>query len=215
LGGLKGAVALDVAAGTGLLSRFLARLDAHVVAVEPDGRMAELISRDDEGISVVLGAAESIPLAASTVDLVGVSSAWHWFDSDSAASEIARVLRPRGQLIVLWNGVNYGSAEWLKEVRRLRTEVVETRSPGRPRYSVDLPKGSPLAITDSRIINWTWPRSPSQFVSLLGTYSGPLTSDPTALSEFASRAEEVADAVSDHGLLQIPMACVVVRAEKH
>jgi len=32
-----------------------------------------------------------------------VGQAWHWFDADAAAAEVARVLRPGGTLGVVWN----------------------------------------------------------------------------------------------------------------
>ena len=92
-----GARVLDLGAGTGRLTRALAaRYDA-VVAVEPDERMRALI-----GVGTVLaGAAEAIPLAERSVDVVFVGEAIHWFDAPLALAEIARVLRPRGGLAVI------------------------------------------------------------------------------------------------------------------
>ena len=49
------------------------------------------------------GTAEAIPLDDRSVDAVFVGQAFHWFDTGSALLEIARVLRPRGGLVLIWN----------------------------------------------------------------------------------------------------------------
>ena len=125
LGPVDGATAVDVAAGTGLVTRFLAGLGARVTAVEPDIRMAAVLASRSRGVSVVAGSAEALPVESASVDLVTVSSAWHWFDHDRAAAEFSRVLRPGGRLVVLWNSMDYGQVGWM---RALRQEVTGGRS---------------------------------------------------------------------------------------
>jgi SAM-dependent methyltransferase len=49
------------------------------------------------------GSAEEIPLESASVDAVFVAQAFHWFDKERGLDEIARVLRPRGALVVMWN----------------------------------------------------------------------------------------------------------------
>ena len=87
---------LDLGAGTGRVTRELARRFEHVVAVEPDERMRALHGE------ALAGSAEAIPLEDASVDAVFVGEAFHWFDPDAAIPEIARVLRPRGGLAILW-----------------------------------------------------------------------------------------------------------------
>jgi SAM-dependent methyltransferase len=87
---------LDLGAGTGRVTRELARRFEHVVAVEPDERMRALNSE------ALAGSAEAIPLEDASVDAVFVGEAFHWFDPDTAIPEIARVLRPHGGLAILW-----------------------------------------------------------------------------------------------------------------
>jgi SAM-dependent methyltransferase len=87
---------LDLGAGTGRVTRELARRFEHVVAVEPDERMRALHG------DAIAGSAEAIPLEDASVDAVFVGEAFHWFDAEAAIPEIARVLRPRGGLAILW-----------------------------------------------------------------------------------------------------------------
>ena len=99
----RGATAvLDLAAGTGAVTRLLAGRAEQVFAVEPDDRMrAVLAARCPEAVALA-GRGEDIPLPDASVDAVVISSAWHWLDPDLAGPEIARVLRAGGALGVIW-----------------------------------------------------------------------------------------------------------------
>ncbi len=96
----SGGEVIDLAAGTGKLSRALEGAGAKVTAVEPLPRMRALI---EPPIRAVEGTAERIPLPAGSADAVTVAQAFHWFDGELALAEIHRVLRPGGQLALLWN----------------------------------------------------------------------------------------------------------------
>jgi SAM-dependent methyltransferase len=91
---------VDLAAGTGKLSRALAATGAEVTAVEPLERMRALI---EPPIRSLDGTAEQMPLPDASADAVTVAQAFHWFDGEAALAEIHRVLRPGGQLALIWN----------------------------------------------------------------------------------------------------------------
>jgi SAM-dependent methyltransferase len=95
-----GRTVLDLAAGTGALTRPLLETGADVVAVEPVPEMRAALPAAARSLD---GTAEAIPLDASSVDAVTVAPAFHWFDGDAALAEIHRVLRPDGLLAVVWN----------------------------------------------------------------------------------------------------------------
>jgi ubiquinone/menaquinone biosynthesis C-methylase UbiE len=88
---------LDLGAGTGRLTRELVQRVASVVAVEPDDAMRSLI---DAG-TVARGSAEAIPLEDRSVDAAFVGEAFHWFDTEPALAELARVLVPGGGLAIV------------------------------------------------------------------------------------------------------------------
>ncbi|HST17144.1 MAG TPA: class I SAM-dependent methyltransferase [Gaiellaceae bacterium] len=106
LGGLPvsaEATVLDVGAGTGKLTRVLARRYATVIAVEPLDGMRSVLERVLLGVDSRAGSAEELPVADGTVDAAFAGQAFHWFDHERAVPELARVLRPGGVLALVWN----------------------------------------------------------------------------------------------------------------
>jgi SAM-dependent methyltransferase len=100
------AVVLDLAAGTGKLTRQLVARFARVIAVEPLDGMRVVLERVVPEAEALRGSADAIPLPDDSVDAVFVGEAFHWFASDEVLREIARVLRPRGVLAILFNQVD-------------------------------------------------------------------------------------------------------------
>ncbi len=94
---------LDLAAGTGKLTRGLVAHGGSVVAVEPMEGMRRTLAGAVPGAVVVAGVAQAIPLGTQTVDAVTVAAALHWFATRRAVDEMYRVLRPGSSLAVVWN----------------------------------------------------------------------------------------------------------------
>ena len=102
-GGLQpGSLVVDLAAGTGQLSRRFASLGVRVVAVEPAANMRAIIGSNQPDVTTLAGTAEGIPLCDGVADAVVVGNAFHHFDADAAFVEIRRVLRPEGTLALFW-----------------------------------------------------------------------------------------------------------------
>ena len=124
LGLAPGAPVLDLAAGTGKLTRALLAFGLDVVAVEPQPEMRERLAGIIGADRVRNGIAERIPLEDSTVDAVTVADGFHWFDRPQALVEMRRVLRPAGGLAVLTTVPDWSGASWGHE---LGTMVMEAR----------------------------------------------------------------------------------------
>ena len=129
LGIRPGARVLDLAAGTGKLTRALVPTGAQVVAVEPVDSMRAKIVQSLPTVEVLSGTAEAIPLADGSVDAVAVGQAFHWFRGDRALAEIRRVLRPGGRLGLIWN-----ARDEREPVARELTEVLEPYRADAPAY---------------------------------------------------------------------------------
>jgi ubiquinone/menaquinone biosynthesis C-methylase UbiE len=106
---------LELGAGTGKLTRVIAKLGHDVQATDPDPAMLEILEREVPGVRTAEAGAEEIPLGDASVDAVIAGQAFHWFDLDRALPEIARVLRPGGHVCLTWNYRN----EKIPWVRRL------------------------------------------------------------------------------------------------
>ncbi len=107
---------LDLAAGTGKLTRELIGRFASVVAVEPLDGMRAVLERVVPGARALAGTAEAIPLTDASVDGVFVGEAFHWFDPEPAVAEIRRVLRPGGGIAVLYNRRDHFAGDaWERE----------------------------------------------------------------------------------------------------
>ena len=97
------AVVLDLAAGTGKLTRQLVPRFARVIAVEPLEGMRAVLERVVPEAEALGGTSDEIPLEDDAVDAVFVGEAFHWFSTAETLAEIARVLRPGGALAILFN----------------------------------------------------------------------------------------------------------------
>jgi ubiquinone/menaquinone biosynthesis C-methylase UbiE len=116
---------VDLAAGTGKLTRSLVALGHRVTAVEPLPEMIVHLAAAVPGVPAVEGTAESMPLPDASADVVTVAQAFHWFDHGPALHEIARVLRPGGFLAIVWN-TRDESEPWVAQLseQALGTESV-------------------------------------------------------------------------------------------
>jgi SAM-dependent methyltransferase len=115
---------LDLAAGTGKLTRLLVPRFGRVVAVEPDEAMLDVLAEVVPEAEPRRGSGERIPLADAEVDCVFVAEAFHWFASDAVVAEIERVLRPGGALVVLFNTRMNHAPPFPQDAKRLVEEAI-------------------------------------------------------------------------------------------
>ncbi len=111
----KGSHVLDVACGSGVLTRHaFARSGqtGRVVGVDLAPGMIAAAHEVEPGIEWVLGSAEALPYDSATFDCVISQFGMMFFqDRQMAASEMFRVMKPGGKLaIAVWNSLEHNRA---------------------------------------------------------------------------------------------------------
>lgn len=96
----------DVGSGTGIFSRLLLDADFQVFAIEPNRAMREVAEKTlggRAGFTSINAAAEATTLEDASVELVTAAQAFHWFDVEACRREWLRILKPPGNVMLVWN----------------------------------------------------------------------------------------------------------------
>lgn len=112
----------DIACGTGIFTRLLLENGNPVIGVEPNREMREAAERLLAGypkFTSVAGSAEATMLAECSVDLATAAQAAHWFDLPKARKEFARILKPQGWAVLIWNERSTGTTPFLRAYEAL------------------------------------------------------------------------------------------------
>ena len=212
---------LDLAAGTGVVTRELIGRAERVIAVEPDERMRAVLAASCPEAEVLAGRGEDIPLPAASVDAVVISAAWHWLDPGRAVPEITRVLRPGGRLGVIWISRDM-RVPWVAEFNAFARESREADRPeGQPgaglgdrrRRQIEFPPGTPLAPPEELLVEYSVPMTRDQLAGLLGTYSGVITLEPDQRAAFSRRVRAFLDR-QPWDQTDVPLICRCVRSTR-
>jgi SAM-dependent methyltransferase len=118
----KTSVVADVGSGTGILTKLFLDNGNSVFAIEPNAAMrlaAELLLDNTRGFQSIDGNAEATTLEAQSVDLVAAAQAFHWFDRAKAKREFARILKPEGWVVLIWNERRLDSTPFLRAYEEL------------------------------------------------------------------------------------------------
>ena len=104
-------VIADIGSGTGILTRVILDNGNQVYGVEPNKDMREAAEKILQGFTnftSLEGSAESTGLEENCIDLITAGQAFHWFDVEEAKREFKRILKPNGNVALIWN--NRGKA---------------------------------------------------------------------------------------------------------
>jgi SAM-dependent methyltransferase len=112
----------DIAFGTGIFTKLLLENGNHVFGVEPNANMrraGEQYLASFPNFTSVAGTAEATTLAGGSVHFVTAAQAAHWFNLAEARREFARILKPGGWTVLLWNERRTDSSTFLGDYEQL------------------------------------------------------------------------------------------------
>lgn len=122
---------LDVATGTGWAARSIAARGATVTGVDLGAEVIEAARALSTGIDFLIGDAEALPFPDAHFDaLISTFGVMFVRDPEAAASELARVIRPGGRVVLANWAVSGSVHEMFKLIRSYRpTEQSPAPSP--------------------------------------------------------------------------------------
>jgi SAM-dependent methyltransferase len=141
---------LELGPGTGKLTRLLTARFRSVVTVEPKPSMRRVLAGLCPGAEILHAIAEDIPVPDASFDAVFAAEAFHHFDGKLALAEIARVLHPRGVLMLMWNLPAGPTEPSIADVERLLAE--RGPKPGEVGYD-------PIDLNPERYASGEWRRA--------------------------------------------------------
>jgi hypothetical protein len=207
---LPGLPTFEIGPGTGLSTRRLIELGSSpLVAVEPDERLADFLSRTlgstTAALDVRVAPFECANLPANWFGLGTSASAFHWLEEINSLTKIARILREGGWWAMWWNLFFDGSRtdEFQKATRILFDNLDHSPSwglDGSPSFALD---------TDSRIaslravkafenirfdsISWTVLFDTARVTRLYSTFSPISRLKPEERQRLLYRLGQIAD----------------------
>jgi SAM-dependent methyltransferase len=200
---------VDLGAGTGILTRVLLALGHDAVPVEPDAAMRRRLEEACPGTKALDGAAERIPLPDGSVDAVVAGQAYHWFDTERAHPEIARVLRDGGIFAPVWN-IRDESVPW---VARLSALLAEPAGDGRRGGRLSNPDFGPLfGAVASKTFHHQVPMTADGLVALMSTRSYYLTASAQGQAEISDGIRELVAGMAEP--FALPYETVIYRARR-
>jgi SAM-dependent methyltransferase len=115
-------VIADIGSGTGKLTELFLANGNPVFGVEPNRDMREVgerLLKHFPQFTSVAATAEETTLPNSSPDFIVAGQAFHWFDRDRCRKEFARILRPGGWVVLIWNDRKTKSSPFLIEYENL------------------------------------------------------------------------------------------------
>ncbi|MEL7086666.1 MAG: methyltransferase domain-containing protein [Cyanobacteria bacterium J06597_1] len=112
----------DIGSGTGISTQLFLNNGNPVFGVEPNPHMrqaAETILKQYPNFHSINGTAEATTLGDRSVDYVIAAQAFHWFNRPAAQQEFARILRPNGWIVLMWNSRRTDTTPFLRAYESL------------------------------------------------------------------------------------------------
>lgn len=157
------------------------------------------------------GSAEAIPLPDASLDAVLVAQAWHWVDVPRAVAEAARVLRPGGQLGLVWN-IRDDRVDWVAALNAL------LHPHGEQDMGSDNPQvGAPFGPVERFDVTWTHTLTRAELLDLVASRSYVITLTGPDRADLLTAVGELLDthpARAGHPHIDLPYLTRCLRTVK-
>ena len=217
----EGALSIvDLASGTGISTRAVAKIlgkRATTIGIEPSEDMRRRAKEDtsvDASIHYRWGLAEDLACEASSLDLIFVGQALHWFNRPEFYAEAARALKPGGVVSIARNTRNWQKSSFVAEYEAFHEKYL----PGFSRTERELDAVSELTMLDwierTKIFDEEWfrPMKKSSFLGMAQSSSKVTQAIANAGQERGmTELNDIADRHMDRdGFLVMPYISVMV-----
>lgn len=102
----ENSIIADIGAGTGIFSKQLLDNGLKVIGVEPNNEMRKVLEeklKSNRNFTSIKGNDRNTGLEKSSIDLITVAQAFHWFNIEDFRKECIRILKPEGKIFIVWN----------------------------------------------------------------------------------------------------------------
>jgi SAM-dependent methyltransferase len=127
-------VIADLGSGTGILSELFLKHGNRVFGIEPNREMraaGDKLLAAYSRFSSIDAPAEATTLVNTSVDFITAGQAFHWFDREKSHVEFARILKPHGWVVLVWNGLRVETSRlnnaYQELVLKYGTDYLEVR----------------------------------------------------------------------------------------
>jgi SAM-dependent methyltransferase len=198
----------DVGTGTGKLTDALLAPGRQVTAVDPDPGMLAVLSAKHPDVRTVTGTAEQLPFDDDTFDVVTFGQSWHWVDPPRGSAEVARILRPAGQLGLFWN-IRDAREPWVAEL----ADILGHQSADELMLDAGGPVVTePLDFEEMREFAWTSTIDVATLVDLAATHGFVITASEADRRRMLDAVGALGERVAARdGMLRLPYRLYVYR----
>jgi SAM-dependent methyltransferase len=112
----------DIGSGTGISCELFLANGNPVTGIEPNAAMrsaAEASLRGFTRFRSINGSAEAPTLPDHGIDLAVAAQAFHWFNIPKTRRELARILRPKGHALLMWNDRRLGGTPFFEAYEQM------------------------------------------------------------------------------------------------
>ncbi|MCM0678149.1 methyltransferase domain-containing protein [Micromonospora phytophila] len=206
------ATIVEIGAGTGKGTEVLLRLGAPVTCLEPDPRMAALLTTRHPHVHVVTDTFERWRAPTGGVDLIAAALAWHWLDPATRNHRAHAALTPSGTLAVFGHTYGYadpGHAHAIDTALRAIDPATPTRAPDW--FHQDITASGLFADIQAHTSHRDLPLTTERYLQLVRTFGPYRTRPPHQQARASDTLRALVDGFGGTIVLRLRTTLVLAR----